>query len=103
MTAENLHVFSKLSASERTQKMREFVAYQSALMINARCLTEGVDVPSIDCVLFAEPQPKRGRYRPGSGTRTKQSFEPLRLLRRTGTAVTFELGKLRPNGLQFAE
>jgi predicted helicase len=25
-------------------------------MTNARCLTEGVDVPAIDCVLFADPK-----------------------------------------------
>src|SRR4030042_3341444 len=26
------------------------------LVTNARCLTEGVDVPNIDCVLFADPK-----------------------------------------------
>ena len=25
-------------------------------MTNARCLTEGVDIPAIDCVLFADPK-----------------------------------------------
>lgn len=28
-------------------------------MTNARCLTEGVDVPAIDCVLFADPKQSR--------------------------------------------
>ena len=28
-------------------------------MTNARCLTEGVDVPAIDCVLFADPKRSR--------------------------------------------
>jgi predicted helicase len=25
-------------------------------MTNARCLTEGVDIPAVDCVLFADPK-----------------------------------------------
>ena len=28
-------------------------------MTNARCLTEGVDVPAIDCVVFADPKQSR--------------------------------------------
>jgi len=28
-------------------------------MTNARCLTEGVDVPAIDCVAFADPKQSR--------------------------------------------
>ena len=28
-------------------------------MTNARCLTEGVDVPAIDCVMFADPKQSR--------------------------------------------
>ena len=34
----------------------EFKAAPRALMTNARCLTEGVDVPAIDCVVFADPK-----------------------------------------------
>ena len=34
--------------------MREFPTYERALMTNARCLTEGVDIPAIDCVVFAD-------------------------------------------------
>jgi predicted helicase len=52
----SLHVSSKKSAGERAELMREFVGEQRALMTNARCLTEGVDVPAIDCVLFADPK-----------------------------------------------
>ena len=36
--------------------MREFEASKRAIMTNARCLTEGVDIPDIDCVLFADPK-----------------------------------------------
>ena len=39
--------------------LREFVGHKRALMTNARCLTEGVDVPAIDCVMFADPKQSR--------------------------------------------
>ncbi len=52
----SLHVSSKKSAGERAELMRQFVGEERALMTNARCLTEGVDVPAIDCVLFADPK-----------------------------------------------
>lgn len=50
------HISSKKSAGERAALMRQFVGEACALMTNARCLTEGVDVPAIDCVLFADPK-----------------------------------------------
>jgi predicted helicase len=52
--AVNLHISSRLTTSRRKQLMREFPTYQRALMTNARCLTEGVDIPAIDCVVFAD-------------------------------------------------
>ncbi len=52
----NLHISSKRTAGERAQLMKSFVAHRRALMTNARCLTEGVDIPAIDCVLFADPK-----------------------------------------------
>ena len=36
--------------------MERFEASQSSLITNARCLIEGVDIPAIDCVLFADPK-----------------------------------------------
>ena len=36
--------------------MRGLAQHNRALMTNARCLTEGVDIPVIDCVLFADPK-----------------------------------------------
>ncbi len=50
------HISSKKTAGERARLMMEFEANKSALMTNARCLTEGIDVPIIDCVLFADPK-----------------------------------------------
>jgi predicted helicase len=52
----NLHISSKKTAGQRSDLLREFVAHKRALMTNARCLTEGVDIPAIDCVLFADPK-----------------------------------------------
>lgn len=50
------HISSKKSAGERARIMSDFIGEKPALMTNARCLTEGVDVPAIDCVLFADPK-----------------------------------------------
>ena len=52
----NLHISSKKTAGERSDLLREFVAHKRALMTNARCLTEGIDIREIDCVLFADPR-----------------------------------------------
>jgi superfamily II DNA/RNA helicase len=40
----------------RSKIIGEFSRSDRALITNARCLTEGVDVPDIDCVLFADPR-----------------------------------------------
>jgi superfamily II DNA or RNA helicase len=55
----NLHISSKKTAGQRSDLLREFVNHPRALMTNARCLTEGVDVPAIDCVVFADPKQSR--------------------------------------------
>jgi superfamily II DNA or RNA helicase len=55
----NLHISSKKTAGQRSDLLREFVVRKRALMTNARCLTEGVDVPAIDCVMFADPKQSR--------------------------------------------
>jgi superfamily II DNA or RNA helicase len=54
--AVNFHISSQKTAGERKLLMDEFKAAPRALMTNARCLTEGVDVPAIDCVAFADPK-----------------------------------------------
>jgi superfamily II DNA or RNA helicase len=55
----NLHISSKKTAGERSDLLTEFVNHRRSLMTNARCLTEGVDVPAIDCVLFVDPKQSR--------------------------------------------
>jgi superfamily II DNA or RNA helicase len=52
----SFHISSKISAGQREQLMQEFSEKKTSLMTNARCLTEGIDVPAIDCVLFADPK-----------------------------------------------
>jgi hypothetical protein len=54
--AENFHVSSHKSAGERSLLLDEFKQAPRALMTNARCLQEGIDVPAIDCVVFADPK-----------------------------------------------
>ena len=49
-------ISGKYPASQRKQLLDEFVDVDKALLTNARCLTEGIDVPKIDCVLFADPR-----------------------------------------------
>jgi hypothetical protein len=49
-------VSGKMPTSLRARHMQEFEKSNRAIMTNARCLTEGVDVPDIDCVLFADPK-----------------------------------------------
>jgi len=52
----SLHVAGKMASSERDAILRQFRAYSPSLVTNARCLTEGVDVPEIDCVMFVDPK-----------------------------------------------
>jgi superfamily II DNA or RNA helicase len=50
------HVSSKVPTGGRVELLREFRESPSAVITNARCLTEGVDVPNVDAVLFADPR-----------------------------------------------
>ena len=50
------HVSGATSTGTRSKIIGEFSRSNRALITNARCLTEGVDVPDIDCVLFADPR-----------------------------------------------
>ncbi len=46
------HVSGQLSGSERAARMAAFAAEERSIVTNARCLTEGVDVPAVDLVGF---------------------------------------------------
>ena len=53
---EAFHVSGKTPTGTRARTLGDFENASRALITNARCLTEGVDVPDIDCVLFADPR-----------------------------------------------
>ena len=69
----NFHVSSEMTALERDNTLAEFmVSKKPAMMSNARCLGEGFDmisnarrlgkdvnVPEVDCVVFADPKHSR--------------------------------------------
>ncbi len=53
------HVNGSMPTSERENIMTEFRAAPRAVISNARCLTEGVDVPAVDMVAFLTPKRSR--------------------------------------------
>jgi superfamily II DNA or RNA helicase/uncharacterized protein YjiS (DUF1127 family) len=52
------HVNGTMAASERSDILRDFIDRPYSVVTNARCLTEGVDIPSVDGVLFFDPKYK---------------------------------------------
>ena len=56
---EAFHVNGKMPTARREREMRDFRAAARAVMSNARCLTEGVDVPAVDMVAFLSPRRSR--------------------------------------------
>jgi superfamily II DNA or RNA helicase len=50
------HVSGEMAVGERLRTIIAFSNAERALVTNARCLTEGVDAPQIDAVLFADPR-----------------------------------------------
>lgn len=53
---EAYHVSSQQNSSERANILKEFAEAPYADISNARCLTEGVDLPSVDMVVFIHPR-----------------------------------------------
>ncbi|MDO9011078.1 MAG: Helicase associated domain protein [Gallionella sp.] len=51
-----LHVSGEMRTSLREDHMKFFRQAKKAVMSNARCLTEGVDVPAVDMVAFISPR-----------------------------------------------
>ena len=51
-----LHVSGAMPTSRREDQMKAFRQAEKAVMSNARCLTEGVDVPAVDMVAFISPR-----------------------------------------------
>jgi superfamily II DNA or RNA helicase len=53
---DSFHVSGAMPTAIRSKIVNEFANSDKAIITNAKCLTEGVDVPNIDCVLFADPR-----------------------------------------------
>jgi hypothetical protein len=53
---DTFHVTGSTPTAVRKREIDAFARAKRSLITNARCLTEGVDVPGIDCVLFADPK-----------------------------------------------
>lgn len=50
------HVSGQVLTKDRSAIMDSFASDEKALVTNARCLTEGVDVPAIDLIAFLHPK-----------------------------------------------
>lgn len=50
------HVNGRQTTNDRMAIQNEFLNSPKSVITNARCLTEGVDVPAIDAVYFADPK-----------------------------------------------
>ena len=53
------HVHGKQRSSERKALIDAFRHAENGVLTNARCLTEGVDVPAVDMVAFLDPKQSR--------------------------------------------
>ncbi len=56
---QTFHVNGTMPTARREREMRDFRAAPHAVISNARCLTEGVDVPAVDMVAFLSPRRSR--------------------------------------------
>ena len=50
------HVSGAMNTSSRNIEINKFIKSQPSVISNARCLTEGVDIPLVDAVLFSDPK-----------------------------------------------
>ncbi|MDA7653059.1 DEAD/DEAH box helicase family protein, partial [bacterium] len=51
---DTFHVSAQLNTGKRQKIIRDFADSKRSLITNARCLTEGVDIKQVDCVMFAD-------------------------------------------------
>jgi superfamily II DNA or RNA helicase len=55
-SVSTFHVSGQTPTGTRARIIKDFADTKRGIITNARCLTEGVDVPDIDCVMFADPR-----------------------------------------------
>ena len=53
---DTFHVNGKQTTNDRNVTLKEFERSPKSVVTNARCLTEGVDIPVIDAVYFCDPK-----------------------------------------------
>ncbi|MCE9541978.1 MAG: Helicase associated domain protein [Verrucomicrobia bacterium] len=90
-----LHVSGAMPTARRERVMKEFRSAPRAVMSNARCLTEGVDVPAVDMVAFLSPKKSKvdivqaiGRaMRKSIGKETGYILIPLYLEQKSGESI----------------
>lgn len=56
---ETFHVNGSMPAARREELLKAFEGSKRAVMSNARCLTEGVNIPVVDMVAFMSPKKSR--------------------------------------------
>ena len=67
------HVNGGQSAASRKVTLEDFKSAGRGLITNARCLTEGVDVPSVDMVAFVDPRKSKIDIAQAAGRAMRQS------------------------------
>lgn len=67
------HVNGAQNASERKAVLDAFKSAPKGLITNARCLTEGVDVPAVDMVAFIDPRQSKVDIAQAAGRAMRQS------------------------------
>ncbi len=100
---EKLHISSRQGSNERREILERFDGADRAVLSNARCLTEGIDVPSVDMVAFMDPKyslidivQSIGRaMRISPGKKAGYVFIPLLLDRRGGELMGEALARTR--------
>ncbi len=56
VNVKTYHICGEYPTYQRSKILSEFINQKKSLVTNARCLTEGVDVPVIDGVYFVDPK-----------------------------------------------
>ena len=67
------HVNGGQNAADRKALLEDFKASARGLITNARCLTEGVDVPAVDMVAFVDPRKSKIDIAQAAGRAMRQS------------------------------
>ena len=67
------HVNGSQNAADRKALLEGFKAAKKGLITNARCLTEGVDVPAVDMVAFVDPRKSKIDIAQAAGRAMRQS------------------------------